>query len=92
MTEKKVRSTDKGVKILDDAVKKYGGLPDVHKALIQNGVVISDTALYNAYNGTSQSLKPTVYVALAHMIYGGDGNKFLKALEADFLPPGIKKG
>lgn len=80
----------KCVKILEDALKKYGSVPNLHEALIKVGVRISQTALYNAEKGIIMSFKPEINVALAHLVYNGDGHKFLKALEKDYLPKGLK--
>lgn len=91
MTEKKLSSNSKGVKLLDDAVKEYGSIPDVQAALIQVGVRISHTALYNAYKGVAETLKPRIIVALAHLVYKGDWKKCGKALEADYMPEALKR-
>lgn len=92
MTEKNDIDTAKGVRILQDAVKKFGSIPDVQRALLVDaGVEISHTALYNALDGTSQSLKPVVITAICHLVYGGNWGMCGKALESDFLTDKLKK-
>lgn len=92
MTDKKRLDKPNGVKLLADAVKKYGSIPDFQRALlVEAGIEISHTALYNAASGTSQSLKPAVITAICHLVYKGDWTKCGKVLESDFLPPKLKK-
>lgn len=91
MTTKKVSVIAKCVKVLEDAEKKFGSIPEFQRALARIGVDITLTALYNAKNGISKSLKPDVTIAIAHMVYNSDGRAFLKAMDMDFLPPGLKK-
>lgn len=82
---------DKGVKILEDAAKKFGNLPEVHRQLIKVGVEVSHTTLYNAASGVSRSLKPEVIVGLCHLVYSGDWSKMGRALEVDFMASGLKR-
>lgn len=92
MTNKKTCAYDKGVKILEDAVKKYGSIPDLQRALLRDAnIEISHTALYNALSGTSGSIKPVVITAICHMVYNGDWTKCGKALDSDFLSSELKK-
>lgn len=81
----------KCVKILEDAVNKIGSIPDLHRLLLNNGVSISDTSLYNAYSGISKSIKPEVISAICKLVYNGDWNKCGKALDVDFLSDKLKK-
>jgi len=81
----------KCVKILDDAVNKIGSIPDLHRLLLNNGVSISDTSLYNAYSGVSKSIKPEVISAICKLVYNGDWNKCGKALDVDFLADKLRK-
>lgn len=91
MTNKRICTIAKCVKILEDAVKKYGSIPDFQRALAREGVDITLTALYNAQKGIAKSLKPDVTVAIAYLVYNGDGKEFLKAMSKDFMPPGLRK-
>jgi hypothetical protein len=75
---------------MDDAKKKFGGIPDVQRALAEIGVHITTAALYKSEKIKGRSLNNDVQVALAHLVYNGDGNKFLRALEVDFMPKGLK--
>lgn len=84
MTTGKMKDIAKCVKILVDAISRFGSIPDLHRALIKDGIEISDTALYNAEKGVAKSLKPDVIVAICHLVYDGDWKKCGKALEEDF--------
>lgn len=92
MTGKKTSHIAKGVKLLDDAVAKFGSIPDVHRQLIKVGVEISDTSLYKAAAGQIKTFKPEIQVALTYLVYGGDWRRTGKALEHDYMPKGLKKG
>lgn len=84
-------SKSKCVKILEDAEKKFGSIPELHRELVRNGVQVSDTALYNAKTGVSATIRPSVISAICHLVYGGDWQKCGKAIDYDFLPDNLKK-
>lgn len=71
------------MKILEDAVKKFGGMSEVQAQLIKRGLRISHTALYNSIKGDVQKLRPDVLVALVELVYDGDWVKAGKALKSD---------
>ena len=58
MTNRKVSPMTNPVKILKDAEIRAGSIPEIHRRLIKMGVEISVTALYDAAQGRSKSLKP----------------------------------
>lgn len=91
MTSKKVSVTGKGVKLLDDALAKYGSIPEIQRELTRIGADISITALYKAQSGRQRTFKPDVIVALVHLLYSGDWKKGGRVLEADYLPEGLRR-
>lgn len=71
------------MKIVEDAVKKFGNLPEVQRVLIRQGINISHTALHNAYTGKTKTLRSDVEDALVDLVYGGDYTKLGKARKVD---------
>ena len=71
------------MKIVEDAVKKYGKLPEVQRVLAELGVHISHTALHNAFSGKTKTLRSDVESKLVELVYGGDWTRLGRARKAD---------
>jgi len=71
------------VKIIEDSINKFGSLPEVQRQLIRVGVNISHTALYNAYQKKTKTLRFDVLSALVELTYDGDWSKAGKAIKKD---------
>lgn len=71
------------MKIVEDAVRKYGNLPEVQRVLTRLGINISHTALHNAFSGKTKTLRSDVEAKLVDLVYGGDWTKLGRARKAD---------
>jgi hypothetical protein len=75
-----------GVKLLDEAAKRAGGVAELHRALIRAGVDISLSTLVNATSRANKSLKFQHLCAIVDVAFNGDWNEAGKLIEKEFRP------
>ena len=72
------------MKIIEEAVKRMDGASALQRALVREGVNISQSALSQAKNHSKQSLRLDVIVAIVKVAFKGDWRVAGRLLEEEF--------